>query len=89
MKIKQEYVLKKIGDELIIVPIKDEAIRFNGIITVNKTAAFMFEQLQEKDLSTTELIQTVLDRYEIDEATVKRDVDSFLKKCQKSNLLDE
>ena len=56
MRIKQDYILKTIGDEIIIVPVKDEAVRFNGIITVNKTAAFLFQLLQENDYNEMDLV---------------------------------
>ncbi len=89
MRIKQEYVLKTIGNEFIIVPIKDEAVRFNGIITVNKTASFLFQLLQEKNLDTEELISLVLDKYDVDEGTAKKDVQIFVEKCKDKGLLDE
>jgi hypothetical protein len=72
MTIKKDYVLKTIGDELIIVPIKDEAVRFNGIITVNKTAAFLFQSLQEEDLSVSELTLLVTGKYDIKKETAQK-----------------
>jgi hypothetical protein len=89
MRIKQDYVLKQIGEDIIIVPIKNEAIRFNGIITVNKTAKFMFLTLQAEDLSSEELIKRVMNNYEVDETIAKRDVLAFIEKCQKNGLLNE
>jgi hypothetical protein len=89
MRIKQDYVIKKIGKELIIVPVKDEAIRFNGIITVNKTGAFLFGLLQEEDLSVEQLVNRVTDNYEIDDITAEKDIENFIKICQEHSLLDE
>jgi len=89
MRIKQDYILKTIGDEIIIVPVKDEAVRFNGIITVNKTAAFLFQLLQENDYNEMDLVQFVLDRYDVDELKAKKDVEAFILKCKKNGLLSE
>jgi hypothetical protein len=89
MKIKKDYVIKKIGKELIIVPVKDEAIRFNGIITVNKTGAFLFGLLQEEDLPVDQLVDKVLNNYEVDEITARKDIEAFIKICQEHSLLDE
>jgi hypothetical protein len=89
MTIKKDYVLKTIGDELIIVPVKDEAVRFNGIITVNKTAAFLFQLLQEEDLSVSELTHLVTEKYDIKKETAQKDVEAFIKKCKKNGLLNE
>jgi hypothetical protein len=89
MKIKKDYVIKKIGKELIIVPVKDEAIRFNGIITVNKTGAFLFGLLQEENLTVDQLVDKVLNNYEVDEVTARKDIEAFIKICQEHSLLDE
>ena len=89
MKIKKDYVLKKIGYELIIVPINNEAIRFNGIITVNKTGAFLFNILQESDISFEELIEKVMDHYDVDEGRARNDALAFIKICKDHSLLDE
>jgi hypothetical protein len=89
MKIKKDYVIKQIGKELVIVPVKDEAIRFNGIITVNKTGAFLFEQLQNEDLSEEMLIEKVLEKYDVEEKIVKKDILDFIKICQEHSLIEE
>jgi len=89
MRIKKEYVLKRIGKELIVVPIKNEAIRFNGIITVNETGAFLFTLLQEEELSKNELVMKVLDKYEVDESLASNDIENFIKTCQEHKLFDE
>lgn len=88
MKIKKDYVIKQIGKELVIVPIKDEAIRFNGIITVNKTGAFLFEQLQKEDLTEEQLVQRILENYEAEEKVVRKDIFDFIKICQEHSLID-
>jgi hypothetical protein len=89
MKIKKDYVIKQIGKELVIVPVKDEAIRFNGIITVNKTGAFLFEQLQNEDLNEEMLIEKVLEKYDVEEKIVKKDILDFIKICQEHSLIEE
>jgi hypothetical protein len=89
MRIKKDYVIKQIGKEQIIVPIKDEAIRFNGIITVNKTGTFLFGLLQSDDLSLDQLVEKMIDNYEIDDVTARKDILAFIKICQEHSLLDE
>ena len=88
MKIKKDYVIKQIGKELVIVPIKDEAIRFNGIITVNKTGAFLFEQLQKEDLNEEQLVQRILENYEAEEKVVRKDIFDFIKISKEHQLID-
>jgi len=89
MKIKSNYVLKTIGDNIVVVPIKSEALRFNGIITLNKTGKYLFETLQNEDLSKEELLKRVLEKYEVDSKRANTDIDDFIKECLRNDILDE
>jgi Tfp pilus assembly protein PilZ len=89
MKIKKDYVVKTIGEDIVVVPIKDEAVRFNGIITLNKTGQFLFQSLQNYDLSEEALLSIMLDKYDVDEKRAKKDIHNFLSKCRKNGLIDE
>ncbi|MBI9008565.1 MAG: PqqD family protein [Tenericutes bacterium] len=89
MKIKNEYVIKTIGDEIIVVPIKDEAVKFNGIISLNKTGAYIFELLQKENLTKKELFSKMLKKFDIDEKTLEIDVAKFIEKINKHDLLQD
>jgi hypothetical protein len=88
MKIKKDYVIKTIGEDIVVVPIKDEAISFNGIITLNKTGKFLFESLQKQDLSKEELLESILETYDVSEEKASQDIDVFIKKCKKQGLME-
>ncbi len=45
MKLKPGYIVRSIAGETIVVPTGEEAIRFNGIMTLNKTGKVLFEAL--------------------------------------------
>lgn len=89
MKIKPNYVLKNIGDNIIVVPLKEEALRFNGIISLNKSGQYLFELLQDNDLSEEELLHKILDRYEVSKDVAIKDIKQFIRKCMDNNLFDE
>jgi len=89
MKIKSNYVLKTIGDNIIVVPLKEEALRFNGIISLNKTGKFLFESLQNNDLTKEDLLNLVLEKYEVSHELAKHDIDEFIEKCMDNNLFYE
>jgi len=88
MKIKEDYVLRSVSGQHVVVPTGEEAINFNGIISLNETGKFLFERLQEgRDKET--LIQEFQEAYDIDENTAKEDIDDFLRVIRENNLLDE
>lgn len=53
------------------------------------SGALLFRLLSDKDLSEDELIQHVLDAYEIDEEVVRRDVRNYLATLADAGLLDD
>lgn len=86
MKIKEGYVLKEVAKEYIVVPVGDEAINFNGILTLNKSAKLLFEALQ-KDVEIDDLVKLLLDRYDIDQEKALEDVKAFIHVLESRNIL--
>jgi hypothetical protein len=87
MKIKDQYVLKRLAGKNIVVPIKEEAVNFNGIITLNETSAFLFEKL--KNETTIELlVKDMTEAYEVDHDTAKKDIISFIDTLKKKGLIE-
>ena len=44
MKLKSTIILRKIAGETILVPVGEDAVRVNGLITVNEVGARICEQ---------------------------------------------
>ena len=89
MKIKKDYVIKTVGEDIVVVPIKDEAVRFNGIISLNKTGQFLFKTLQNYDLGEEDLLKIVTEKYDVDSERAKKDIHKFIQKCKYNGLIDE
>lgn len=88
MKIKDGYILRQVAGNSIVIAIGDEAINFNGIITINGAGTFLWEKL-EKGAEKEELLKSMTEEYDIDEATASADIDEFLEKLKKANLLEK
>ena len=86
LKLDKEYVLRQIGDDYIIVPVGKAALSFNGMITVNETGAFLWEQLV-KGTSKEGLLETLMETYEVTQEEAERDIDEFLDVLYKNNIL--
>jgi hypothetical protein len=86
LKLDKEYVLRQIGDDYVIVPVGKAALDFNGMITVNETGAFLWEQLV-KGTSKEELLETLMETYEVTQEEAERDIDEFLDVLYKNNIL--
>ncbi len=87
MKIKEGFVLRQVAGSYIIIGVSDEAIDFNGMITINETGAFLWSIL-EKGATKEELLEKLLSEYEVDKETAEKDISAFLSKLQSGNLLE-
>ncbi|MDD6735339.1 MAG: PqqD family protein [Clostridiales bacterium] len=86
MKVKDGFVLRKVAGNYIIIGVGEEAVDFNGMITVNETGAFLWNLLS-KDITVDELLSALLKEYDIDENTAKADIDEFITKLKEGELL--
>ncbi len=87
MKIKNNFLLRKVADSYVVVPVGKMSLDFNGIITLNETGAFLFELLQ-KGCEREDLIAKLLDEYEVSAEKASADVDKFLEKVKESDVLE-
>lgn len=88
MKIKDGFMLRKMNEINIVVPVGKEVKNFNGYISLNETGTFFWEHLA-KGCTEEELLKAVTSEYDIDEATAKQDVTTFIEKLKSENLLED
>lgn len=86
MKIKEGFVLKQVADVTIVVPAGEAALDFNGMITLNDTAAFLW-RLLENETTQEELLSAMLKEYDVDEKTAKAGIAKFVAKLNEEGLL--
>ena len=86
MELKKEFVLRRIGEDLLLVPSGKSALDLNGMLTMNEAGAEIWEMLpQVKD--EEEIIARLLEEYEVDEAELRQDVAEFMKNIRELGIL--
>ena len=88
MKLKYDFAVREIVGEYIMVPLGAAALKFSGMISTSETGAVLAEALKEH-VTRPELLQLLLEQYDIDEATAAADLDLFLDQLRKLDLLIE
>ena len=86
MQVGKEFVLREIAGENIIIPTGKMVSRFNGLITVNEVGVSLWNMLQE-DVTLEQLVQGVLDEYEVEESVAREDILEFLEKLKLGGIL--
>ncbi|MBN3490890.1 PqqD family protein [Acholeplasma equirhinis] len=87
MKVKSEYVLKTVGDQFIVVPIGQEAVKFHGMLTLNETGKFLFENLKE-EISLEDLTKKLVDEYDVSAEVAAADVLKFVNILKERNIME-
>ncbi len=87
MKIKEGFILRKIADTDMVIPIGDNIAYFNGIISLNETAAFLWRKLSEGS-EPSALSEELMNTYHISREIAAEDTNSFINQLQLANILE-
>lgn len=87
MKIKDDFILRKVADTYVVVPVNSMTLDFNGIINLNETGAFLFELLQN-GATKDELLISLLEEYDVSEQKASSDIDIFIEKVKEADILE-
>lgn len=87
MKIKEDFILRKVADSYVVVPVNRMTLDFNGIINLNETGAFLFNLLQN-GIEKQELIDKMLAEYDVTQQKAEADIDSFIQKIKDADILE-
>lgn len=78
IKAKKGYILRRLGQEYMVVPVGEASKEFNGMIRMNETGAFYWKEL-EQGITEEGLVAKMLERFEdLDEETACRDLAEYL-----------
>lgn len=87
MKLKKDFVLRRLADCNVVLSIGEGAANFNQMTTLNETGRFLWEQLQtEKTID--QLVAALQEEYEVDEQTAYQHVQAFTNKLKEEGYLE-
>ena len=88
MKTKKGFILRNVCGENIIVGEGIENIDFSRIISMNESAAYLWNKIQGQDFNVDTLVSLLLEEYEVDEATARSDAETLVKKWQEAGIVE-
>lgn len=86
MKIKEGYLLHSIAGQTVVLPSGGE-LDLNVMITLNETAAFLWERLQQ-ETDVDSLVAALLAEYDVAPDTARGCVADFVKKLNDNGFLE-
>ena len=79
MKIKDGFILKKIGRGYVVVAVGKAGEEFNGMIRLNPAGAFLWKAVMQGASTKEQLVKSMLDYYDdLSAETAQQDLDEFL-----------
>lgn len=86
MRIKEGFLVRTIGTECVVAAVGEQSRHFNGIIRLNGTAKFLWEQMQQ-ETSEEQLVTALVENYEISEEQAEADVKKFAAQLKEADIL--
>ena len=87
LKLKEGCVVRKVGNNSVIIPRSGENLNMMKMIKLNSSATFLLEQIQKGEYGRDDLVQLLMDKYGIDRAIAEKDTDLFITKLREESLL--
>lgn len=88
MKIKEGFIVNRVGSQYVVVPVGDASVERHCMVRLNGTGAFLWEQLGT-DTTPEALVQALQGEYTVADDVARADVAAFLGKLRAADLLDE
>ena len=85
--IKDGFVLRQVADTWVVMPLGQVSLDFNGMLTLNETGAFLWQNL-EKGADVQGLTDALTAEYDVPAETAREDVEAFLAKLKQVGCID-
>lgn len=87
MKIKEGFILRKVGIQFVVAATGKASEHFNGMMRLNESGAFAF-RLMQQGITEEELIIRLMEEYEVSEQTARKDVAAFTAALREADALE-
>ena len=87
MQRNDNYIVRKIAGETLLVPTGAAAREFSGLVTLNELGAFIWAHLNEAQ-DVQDLAQKIAAEYEVDLATAQADAQEFLDLLAEQHMVE-
>lgn len=87
MKLRNDLTLRQFGDEYIIVDPSQDMVDMSKVFTLNESAAFIWNELQDIDFTVEDIVSLLLESYEVSAPQATADAKNLVHVFEKQGLL--
>ena len=88
MKIKEGFTLRTLCGEHIVVGEGLDQVNYNKIISLNGSAAYLWEQVQGQEFSIEDLVTLLTDQYDVSPERAFEDAKRMVSTWQEQGLVE-
>lgn len=88
MKRTTYFVLRSLGDETVLVPCGKMAEEMSGVVTLSKTARFIYEKV-ETAASFEAMQKLISEEYQVEPERIRTDLQQTLEFMKQNQILEE
>lgn len=88
MKAKNGFNLRTVCGEYNLVAEGEENIDFSNIISMNESSAYLWNRIQGKDFEVKDLVDLLIEMYEVDEETATRDARLLVDQWKQAEIIE-
>lgn len=88
MRISDQYMLRQVADEYLVIPVGEAALKVKGLIGLSESGSLLYRRLQS-GCTEEELVSALLAEYDIDAQTARADTHAFLEQMRRMGILIE
>lgn len=88
MKVSDQFILRHIADEHLLIPAGEAAISVKGLIALSESGLLLYEKLKD-ECSEVDLVAALTAEYDVSEAVAAQDVKAFLAQLRELKILVE
>ena len=89
MRINQGFELREMCGERIIIATGKENIDFSKVISLNESAAWLWNEVEGKEFTSDTLAALLMEQYDVDEATALADATALAAQWVSIGLVSE
>lgn len=87
-KVNGNYLLRKIAGEAVLIPVGSGTEQLNGIITLNETFRFIWEQFKEPH-TVQDVVMSARNEYDDEDEKIEKDICRFVEESLQYGFLTE
>lgn len=88
MRAKTGFNLRTVCGENIVVAEGEENIDFSNIISMNESSAYLWKNIQDKQFSIADLVDLLMQEYDVDEPTATNDVKALVEQWKQAGIIE-